>query len=60
MVLYMYFDFQEENYKLCFTYFLTKTHAVGTQKKRINETVILSTPNNVKVNGKETIHMLHM
>ena len=31
-----------ENY---FSYFSTKTFVVGTQKKRLNETVILSTQN---------------
>ena len=31
-----------ENY---FAYYLTKTYVVGTQKNRLNETVLLSTQN---------------
>ena len=27
----------------CFSYFSTKTYVVGTQKNRLNETVLLST-----------------
>ena len=34
--------FITENY---FSYFSTKTHVVGTQKNRLNETVLLSTQN---------------
>ena len=29
--------------KIFFSFFLTKTYVVGTQKNRINETVLLST-----------------
>ena len=29
--------------KIYFSYFLTKTYVVGTQKNRLNETVLLST-----------------
>ena len=31
--------------KIYFSYFSTKTYVVGTQKKRLNETVLLSTQN---------------
>ena len=31
--------------KLFFTYFSTETYVVGTQKNRLNETVLLSTQN---------------
>ena len=31
--------------KIYFSYFLTKTYVVGTQKNRLNETVHLSTQN---------------
>ena len=31
--------------KKCFSYFSTKTYVVGTQKNRLNETVLLSTQN---------------
>ena len=33
------------NQNLIFSYFSTKTHVVGTQKNRLNETVLLSTQN---------------
>ena len=31
--------------KICFSYFSTETYVVGTQKNRLNETVLLSTQN---------------
>ena len=31
--------------KIIFSYFSTKTYVVGTQKNRLNETVLLSTQN---------------
>ena len=31
--------------KIICSYFSTKTYVVGTQKNRLNETVLLSTPN---------------
>ena len=31
-----------------------QTHVLGTQKKRLNETVLLSTKLNVKIGGKKT------
>ena len=33
------------NEKICFSYFSTKTYVVGTQKNRLNETVLLNTQN---------------
>ena len=32
-------------YQIFFSYFLTKTYVVGTQKNRLNKTVLLSTQN---------------
>ena len=32
-------------WKIYFSYFSTKTYVVGTQKNRLNETVLLSTQN---------------
>ena len=39
-----------ENY---FLYFSSKTYVVGTQKNRLNETVLLSTQNTFKLMGKK-------
>ena len=36
---------RERNENLSFSYFSTKTYDVGTQKNRLNETVLLSTQN---------------
>ena len=44
-----------ENY---FSYFSTKTYVVGTQKTRLNETVLLSTKNMFKVMGKKIMTIL--
>ena len=39
--------------------FLTKTYVVGTQKNRLNETVLLSTPNiMLKLMGKKILTIL--
>ena len=40
--------FHLKNY---FSYFSTKTYVVGTQKKRLIETVLLSTHSNFKTDG---------
>ena len=34
-----------------FSYFSNKTYVVGTQKNRLNDTVLLSTQTNVKSDG---------
>ena len=40
--------------KTQFSYFSTKTYVVGTQKNRLNETVLLSTPKHMlKMMGKK-------
>ena len=40
--------------KIIFFYFSTKTYVMGTQKNRLNETVLLSTKTHVKTDGQET------
>ena len=40
-----------EIWKIFFSYFSTKTYVVGTQKNRLNETVLFSTQNNVLTDG---------
>ena len=40
------------------SYFLTKTYVVGTQKNRLNETVLLSTQNMFKLMGKKIMTIL--
>ena len=39
-------------------YFSSKTHVLGTQKNRLNETVLLSTQNMFKLMGKKLISIL--
>ena len=40
-----------------FSYFSTKTYVVGTQKNRLNETVLLSIKTYVKTDGNENIYI---
>ena len=42
--------------KIKFSYFSTKTYVVGTQKNHLNETVLLSTQNNDKIDGEENVY----
>ena len=42
--------------KKIFSYFSTKTYVVGTQKNRLNETILLSTHNICKNDGEENIN----
>ena len=44
----IFFNFCAQNFKE-FSYFSTKTYVVGTQKNRLNETVLLSTQNILKI-----------
>ena len=49
-------DFSQECVpKKLFSYFSTKRYAVGTQKNRLNETVLLSAQNMLKLVGKKII-----
>ena len=41
-----------------FSHFSTKLYVVGTQKKRLNETVLLSTHNMLKLMSKEIFTIL--
>ena len=38
-------------WKIIFLYFSSKTYVVGTQKNRLNETVLLSFQNTCLING---------
>ena len=40
------------------SYFSTKTYVVGTQKNRLNETVLLSTQHMLKLMGKKVFTLL--
>ena len=42
--------------KILFYYFSIKTYVVGTQKNRLNETILLSTKTYVKTDGQENIY----
>ena len=42
-----------------FFYFSTKTYFVGTQKNRLNEMVLLSTQNMLKLMGKKILTFLY-
>ena len=42
--------------KSAFSYFSTKTYVVGTQKNRLNETVLLSTQNICSIDSEENIY----
>ena len=44
---------------VCFFYFSTKTYVVDTQKNRLNETVLLSTQNMLKLMGKKIFTILN-
>ena len=50
LAFHMLSDKCNENY---FSYFLTKTYVVGTQKNSLNETVLLSTQNTFERKGKK-------
>ena len=43
-------------YQIFFSYFATNTYVVGTQKNRLNETVLLSNKTYAKNYEKENIH----
>ena len=45
--------------KIKFSYFSTKTYVEGAQKNRLNETVLLSTQNMLKLMGKKLFRILH-
>ena len=53
----LFSDYQDITKKNFFSYFSTKTYVVGTQKNRLNETVLLSTQNilYVQTDGFENI-----
>ena len=40
------------------SYFSTETHVVSTQKNRLNEIVLLSTQNMLKLRGKQILTIL--
>ena len=44
--------------KIKFSYFSTKTYVKGAQKNRLNETVLLSTQNMLKLMGKKLFTIL--
>ena len=41
------------------SYFSTETHVVSTQKNHLNEMVLLSTQNMLKLRGKKILKILH-
>ena len=44
--------------KNIFSYFSTETYVMGTQKDRLNETVLLGTQNMLQLSGKKTLLFL--